>query len=164
MPDSQKKVSTGRTQTAQLLLALLLATLLAMAVAQGSSYGEADMAGEATGVSSGVFTVEQAERGAAVYLANCSGCHGANLEGGFGPQLAPIGEHWHGSTLGSLYDFVSTAMPFSAPGSLEPQQYADVIAFVLQSNGFAAGEVEIAPDKEALEVFVIDAPASASMQ
>lgn len=145
----------GRITAAALSISILLLTVLAIALAQGS---EADA--EATGVSSGVFTTEQAERGAEVYLANCSGCHGADLEGGFGPQLAPIGEHWHDSTLGSLYSFVSTAMPFSAPGSLEAQQYADVLAFVLQENGYQAGDAELAPDEEALQAFVIDVPAA----
>lgn len=147
----------GRTHAAQLLITILLLTAVAIALGQGSA-----AAGDETGVSSGVFTVEQAERGAEVFLASCAGCHGASLEGGFGPRLAPLGDHWQGSTLGSLYGFVSTAMPFSAPGSLEPAQYADVLAFVLQQNGFAAGEAELAPDQEALEGFVIDAPASAT--
>src|SRR5690606_2428552 len=102
----------GRAPAAQLLLTILLLTAVAIALGQGSA-----TAGDGTGVSSGVFTVEQAERGAEVYLGNCAGCHGPNLEGGFGPQLAPLGDHWQGSTLGSLYGFVSTAMPFSAPGS-----------------------------------------------
>src|SRR5690606_22838713 len=162
MPEPQKAV--GRNRAARTLLATLLATVLALALAQGSSDGGADMASEATGVSTGVFTLTQAERGATVFATHCSGCHGANLEGGFGPQLAPIGEHWHGSTLGSLYSFVSSAMPFGAPGSLQPQQYADAIAFVLESNGFAAGEAELAPDKESLETFVIDSPVSATNQ
>lgn len=152
--------STSRLLAKSLALALLL-TGLALALAQGNDGPDPAMEapGDAIGVSTGVFTEAQAERGAEVFLANCAGCHGAALEGGFGPQLAPIGEHWHDTSLGSLFGFVSSAMPFSAPGSLEPQQYADVIAFVLRSNGFAAGEAELPADREALDGVIIDAAA-----
>ena len=34
-------------------------------------------------------------------------------------------------------------MPADNPGSLQPQQVADVIAFVLQKNGFPTGAVDI---------------------
>lgn len=144
-----------------LVPALLVAATVAFALGQGGYGGEDDQAAappDASGVSTGVFTTEQAERGAAVFQTNCSGCHGAELQGGFGPQLAPIDEAWHGLTLGALYRFVSTNMPFSAPGSLEPQQYADVVSFVLSENGYPAGEAELAPDAEALEQFVLDDP------
>ena len=46
---------------------------------------------------------------------------------------------------------VSTQMPEDAPGSLELQQYADIVAFVLRLNGFEAGSGELPPDAAALE-------------
>ena len=140
-----------------------LLVLTAAALAQGG-YGGADeqvgAAAEGTGVSTGVFTEEQATRGGEIFASRCSGCHGAKLQGGMGPQLNPINDAWHGMSLASLYRFVSQNMPFGAPGSLEPQQYADVISFVLSQNGFPAGEAELPPDAEQLEQFTIDAPSA----
>src|SRR5690606_20940651 len=98
------------------------------------------------------------ERGQAVFAASCAGCHGAELQGGGAPRLDPLNEAWQGMTLAALYRFVSTNMPFNAPGSLVPQQYTDVISYVLAQNGFPAGEAELEPDDEALAAFVIDAP------
>lgn len=144
------------------MLALLAFTVLAVAAA-GRYGGEeagppAAQAEEEAGVSTGVFTQEQAERGQEVFSGRCAGCHGAELQGGGAPRLDPLNEAWQGMTLAALYRFVSTNMPFNAPGSLEPQQYADVISYVLAQNGFPAGEAELEPDDEALEAFVIDAP------
>lgn len=152
MPEAHPRGS--RFAVATLSTSIFLLTALAVALAQGSQEGATT-----TGVSTGVYTSEQAERGAEVFLTSCAGCHGPELQGGFGPQLAPLGEHWLGGSLGSLYSFVSSAMPYSAPGSLEPQQYADVLAFVLQENGYQAGDAELVPDAEALAAFTFDTPA-----
>ena len=51
---------------------------------------------------------------------------------------------WRRSSAGDLYDFISTAMPEDAPGSLPPAQYAEIIAYFLQMNGLEAGSMEIA--------------------
>jgi hypothetical protein len=42
-------------------------------------------------------------------------------------------------------------MPYDAPGSLTKQQYADVVAYVLKMNGYAAGEAELTPSAAALK-------------
>lgn len=140
------------------LAALVLVTALAAAFAQRyGDEGGPPAAGQA-GVSSGVFTAEQAERGAQVFAQRCSGCHGAQLQGGMGPRLAPLSASWERMSLAALYRFVSRNMPYDAPGSLEPQQYADVLAHVLASNGHPPGDAELPADAEALEAFVIDSP------
>jgi mono/diheme cytochrome c family protein len=141
--------------------AVLALTALALAGRYGGEdYGPpaAQAAPAQVGVSTGAYTEEQAARGAEVFAARCSGCHGPALQGGMGPRLDPLDESWQGMSLAALFRFVSTNMPFNAPGSLEPQQYADVIAHVLASNGFPPGDAELPPDEEALEAFVIDAP------
>ncbi len=165
MPDtSSRKAPSSRNRrlSLPLLVPLLVVTAVAaVALAQGRYGGDdygATAAQERAGVSTGVFTEEQAARGEELFMARCSGCHGANLQGGMGPRLSPLNEAWQGMSLASLYRFVSQNMPFGAPGSLEPQQYADAISFVLSHNGFPAGEAELAPDEEQLDQFVIDAP------
>lgn len=114
--------------------------------------------GAGTAVSSGVYTAEQAERGAALFARSCAGCHGAELGGGMGPTLAPLGAWWQGSSLASLGDFVRRNMPMTAPGSLPMAEYGDIVAFILASNGYPAGEAELSLEAEGLAEVLIDAP------
>jgi hypothetical protein len=37
-------------------------------------------------------------------------------------------------------------MPRSKPASLTPQEYSDIVAFILQQNGFPAGTSELSAD------------------
>lgn len=95
--------------------------------------------------STGAYTKAQAQRGATVYLQSCVQCHGPNLEGESGPPLS--GETLHqaygGGTAAQLYDFTSRQMPQNMPGSLSQQQYLDVTAFMLERNGFPAGNTAL---------------------
>jgi S-disulfanyl-L-cysteine oxidoreductase SoxD len=92
---------------------------------------------------SGIYTSEQATRGKDKAAMACGACHGAALNGG---DLAPtlsgmdfIG-HWYDAKLSELVSKVTVTMPADAPGSLKPAEYADVIAYLLQLNGFPAGQ------------------------
>ncbi|WP_353198169.1 cytochrome c [Sandarakinorhabdus sp.] len=90
----------------------------------------------------GVFTPDQATRGAAVYAQRCGACHGAALNGtGEAPALVggEFVSHWDTMTLGDLFDRVRTTMPQNDPQSLTREEYADVLAFLLKNNGFPAG-------------------------
>jgi len=42
-----------------------------------------------------------------------------------------------------LFDKIHNTMPADAPGTLEPPQVADVVAFILQANAFPAGGAEL---------------------
>ncbi len=93
------------------------------------------------------FSSAQAARGATVYAGQCSQCHGTQLRGGQGPAL--VGPSFQTSlntsytTAGELYDFTKKQMPANAPDSLTAQQYADVVAFLLQRNGIAPNGVTL---------------------
>jgi mono/diheme cytochrome c family protein len=94
----------------------------------------------------GVFTVEQAERGMALAEENCVMCHAANLRGG--PGAPPIAGAeflfiWSTQSVNSLFDFLKLNMPPLDPGSLSDQEYADVVAAILSSSNFPAGETEL---------------------
>ncbi len=94
---------------------------------------------------------DQVARGSTVYRNHCVECHGEAMEG-FGPFPALAGrvfrEHWAGRPLAELHTLVTELMPLTAPGSLSPQQYADVIAYVFSRNGVLPGEVELDPEAE----------------
>ena len=96
----------------------------------------------------GVYTEEQAARGAAVYDTECSGCHRGDLGGGTGPPLKEqrFARIFAGKDLKTLFTKIATTMPRNAPASLGDNVYLDVVAHVLKENGFPAGPQELAAD------------------
>ena len=100
----------------------------------------------------GVYTDAGTGRRAAVRpLTNC---HGNDLEGiGIAPPL--VGDaflaNWDGKSLGDLFDLIRTDMPNDDPGSLSPREYADYLAYILNSDKFPAGKTELKPDQNALD-------------
>jgi len=99
------------------------------------------------------FTAEQAERGQAAYRANCQDCHGTTLDNGEfgGPPLKGgyFRGHWGVGGLAALSGYLSLTMPPDRPGQLSPQVYADLLAFLLSSNGYPAGDKELPADPDA---------------
>jgi len=97
----------------------------------------------------GVFTAAQAERGRGFYLANCSECHGASLEGGEKQALKGdrFWSDWQETTVDYMLGRISKNMPFSEDGSLAGTlggpTYVDIVTHILTSNGFPAGSSEM---------------------
>ena len=100
-------------------------------------------------VADGIYTKEQAERGRKLYDVQCAECHGARLEGQTSTPLA--GPNFIASwsrpelTLDDFFYIVRKTMPKDAAGSLTREQYMDVVAYVLQHNGFPEGNRELTP-------------------
>jgi len=125
----------------------------------------ATLGAQAKAASAGVYTADQATQGSAVYTDQCAACHGDNLEGS-GPMPPLAGPdfmaNWMGKTLGDLFEKTQTTMPATAPGTLTPTQAANVLAFVLKSNQFAAGSTALPETLEGLLPIALDAPAAAA--
>lgn len=92
------------------------------------------------------FSAEQATAGQQAYNSNCAQCHGRQLEGPEAPGLAgsDVMQNW--DTAGGLYDFISVAMPPSAPGLLGEETYLNIVAYIMQFNGAAPGSDALSPD------------------
>ncbi len=108
----------------------------------------------------GVYTAQQADRGKALYGQQCSSCHGATLDGGgAAPPLAgaDFKSNWKGQTVGDLFEKTQTTMPADQPGKLSREQTADILAFLLASNGFPAGSKELPTDATLLAKIHIEA-------
>jgi len=108
--------------------------------------------------SGGVYTTAQAQQGAKLFGDNCGMCHAPDLSGGAGPPLAgkTFMMKWTGQTADDLHDVVSTQMPLTAPGSLKPDQYLALLAFILSKNGYPAGDSPL--DRSKLKKITIKAP------
>lgn len=107
------------------------------------------------------FTDAQADRGHAAYSSNgCVDCHGAHLNDGEfgGPPLkgSSFQEKYFNTTADALYGFMSSAMPPDRPGQLNPQTYADIMAFILSNNGVQAGAAELPADIDALGKLTVE--------
>ena len=100
----------------------------------------------------GVYTAEQATRGQVAYTNSCAACHGSDLNGTDVPSLtgADFLRNWSDSTVGQLFERIKFSMPLDTPGTLSPQQAADIVAFILQKGNFPAGQSELPSQVEGL--------------
>jgi alcohol dehydrogenase (cytochrome c) len=97
----------------------------------------------------GPFTGAQAAGGREAYQENCAGCHLPDLAGrNEAPPLAGgnFMNTWGGRTTRELLALISTTMPPGAPGTLGPDVYAQIAAFILQANGAAPGNQPLTAD------------------
>jgi mono/diheme cytochrome c family protein len=93
----------------------------------------------------GIYTKEQANRGKNIYMGMCRSCHTPASHTG-----ATFEKWWRDKTMADLFLFVSEKMPKNDPGGMAPQDYADVIAYLLTMNAMPAGKAELQPDSAAL--------------
>lgn len=109
----------------------------------------------------GVYTEQQAARGAALYKEKCASCHGATLGGDLGPPLAgdDFARTW-GGPLSDLVNKIQSTMPGDNPGSLTRAQSADLVAYMLQTSRFPAGRAELSQDDAALKQIALSATAA----
>ena len=112
--------------------------------------------GQVVSAQGGVFTAAQAERGMAPAVNACGSCHGQDLTGGdFAPGIAGdafLGR-WEGESLDVLVTKVIQTMPLDRPAGLSAEEYSDIMAYMFQASGVAAGDTE----------FSVDAPGNADV-
>ena len=151
----------GRIPVAELALGVALvwagwasspAVESAAGPAEAASHGAAGQSGGS--VLDGVFTESQASRGEATFRRVCSACHDPGEFSGGRFRLT-----WVGQSAGDLFDTIATLMPEGDPGSLTPAQYAAVVAYLLQLNGYPAGEADLPTSLSALTAMeIVQAP------
>jgi quinoprotein glucose dehydrogenase len=127
----------------KLLLAVALLTTVLFASAQEEE--------ETRSVQSGVYTEEQAERGAAIFEETCMSCHKPG-EFGDGAYI----DSWSGQTAHDLIELIRATMPQDNPGSLKRKDYVDIVAYLFRSNGLPAGDTEM--DVNSVKRILIEGP------
>jgi mono/diheme cytochrome c family protein len=117
---------------------------------------------QAKSVADGVYTEDQAKRGAKLYAEQCASCHGETLGGvaDLFPALTgdPFVKTWQGKSVGELFDKIIMTMPALDPGSMKPDQVADVVAHILSVSKYPAGTTDLASTLEPLNQIKIEAP------
>jgi len=127
-------VSRQAVRTVKRAASLLVLDLAAVGLADASS------------LSDGVFTAEQAERGAQVYEQRCLACHDENF---YRAKLLV----WQGARVGDLFLALTATMPSENPGSLSDEEYFDVLAYIFSITGAPAGQTELGLDNmDSIEV------------
>lgn len=109
-----------------------------------------DVKPDGSGLPAGSGTAIGGEK---VYAAQCAACHGSTgtegprdrLVGGRGSlatakPIKTVGSYWQYAP--TLYDYINRAMPFTAPGTLKPDEVYSLVAFLLNRNG-VVGEGEV---------------------
>ena len=94
----------------------------------------------------GVYSDAQAARAQATFDSVCSRCH---MLTGAGKGALTGDAFWTGftqKTVADLLTFVKTNMPNGNGGSLPASTYNDLVALILKSNGFPAGDVDVSPE------------------
>jgi mono/diheme cytochrome c family protein len=112
--------------------------------------GQTPSGGEAgPSVWDGVFTEAQAARGRGFFAEHCATCHGADLRGGEAKALVDkqFWTDWQETTVDYLFGQIRRNMPRSEDGSLAgtlgETTYVDIVAHILQSNGFPTGQRDL---------------------
>lgn len=95
------------------------------------------------------FEQAQIAHGKALYSSSCAKCHGAQLQGMTapalqGPSFAPASNSH--LTVGGIFSYMATNMPADRPGKMKDQDYADIMAFLLMSNGYKPGGAKMTAD------------------
>ena len=128
--------------------------MVACGVVLASTMGVATTSLQPTkSVKDGVYTAAQAGRGEAQFRTTCASCHAPNR---FTDDLFYMS--FAGKPLWEMYDVISDTMPEDNPGSLKPQEYADVMTYFLKLNKSPEGQEELPPTKEVLSTIKMEKP------
>ena len=137
-------VAVGSKKDAPQLVALALSSgEHQTSGARGMTSANVLRSAETESIYDGVYTLAQAKSGKVVYRAKCGSCHLNSLAGGANQSPALKGDrflsHWDGKTLRNFYSRIISTMPFNDPGTLSEKDTLQVVAYILQVNGFPNG-------------------------
>jgi len=127
------------------------AALVAVAAVSRSAGAQSAGPNGTRSTSAGVYTDEQASRGRDMYAMQCKSCHTPASHTG-----VVFANSWDRRPLSDLYQFIVTRMPKNEPGSLQPDEYADVLAYLLKLNELPSGSEPLPADSVALKKIRIE--------
>jgi ankyrin repeat protein len=107
---------------------------------------------------SGVYTTAQAARGRSNFERSCSNCHNSDLSGSVrGPALhgESFLKNWANTTANTLFIKLRDSMPATYPGSVPDTEKIDILAYLLEANGFPSGKTELPLNQKELETIPI---------
>ena len=101
---------------------------------------------------SGVYTLEEATAGKDLYAPLCASCHlTMNIHNA--PEFR---RKWTGKPLSELFALMRSTMPKNDPGSLADEDYAVLLAYMLQMNKMPSGKEYLSTDPKELSKIKFD--------
>ena len=93
----------------------------------------------------GVYTKAQAEGAKAQFERLCASCHAFTVAEKKKPKDLPLGdepffESWTGKQLSEMVSVIALTIPNDGSAVVTDQEAVDLVAYILQQNGFAAGD------------------------
>jgi mono/diheme cytochrome c family protein len=101
----------------------------------------------------GIYTTAQADRGEETYMGICVACHPAGTY-----STDAFKATWDGRPLSDLFSLISTTMPKSDPASLSPEEYSQLVAYILKINNVPSGKTDLPTDAGKLKTIKIEMP------
>ena len=95
----------------------------------------------------GVFSAAQVTQGKRLFGSICADCHEIEEFTDEGAYL----EQQEGKTVWEAFEYIWAEMPEDDPASLDPKQYAAVLAYALSAYGLPAGSDDMPIDRKSLE-------------
>ena len=109
---------------------------------------------EVPALSQGLFSSVQVERGEQSYSNECLECH--EMEEFTAPDA--FLDEQQGESVWSVFEFIWSEMPEDKPAWLDPEEYADILAYILSVYGFPTGMADMPIERRVLERVVIEPP------
>jgi mono/diheme cytochrome c family protein len=98
-------------------------------------------------VRDGVFSAAQVAQGKRLFGRICADCHEIAEFTDAGAYL----EQQEGKTVWEAFEYIWAEMPEDDPASLDPKQYAAVLAYALSAYGLPSGANDLPIDRKSLE-------------
>lgn len=93
---------------------------------------------------SGIYTKAQADGARAQYQKICADCHAFTVAAKKKPKDLPLGDEpffdtWTGRPVADLINVIHLTMPNDGSAVVSEKEAVDLVAYMLQQNGFPAG-------------------------
>ena len=131
-----------------LLTGSLVVWLAAVALPNGVAQGAAR---QKTTTNDGVYSKEQADGAKAQFEKLCANCHAFTVAEKKKPKDLPLGdepffETWTGRPLSEMISIIALTMPNDGSALVTDQEAVDLVAYILQRNGFPTGSKPLSKD------------------
>lgn len=126
----------------------LIVWLVTLALSNGVAQG---VAPQKSTTNDGVYAKAQAEGAKAQFDKLCAECHAFTVAAKKKPKDLPLGdepffESWSGRPLSEMISIIALTMPNDGSAVVTDQEAIDLVAYILQQNGFPAGSKPLSKD------------------
>ncbi len=121
--------------------AMAVVSAFALAAAPGPSARQAT-------TNDGIYSKAQADAAKAPFVKLCAECHAFTVAALKQPKDLPLGDEpflkkWEGRALDELLTLIVTTMPNDGSAVVSDEEALNLLAYVLQQNGFAPGKAPL---------------------